>query len=206
MRGARVQAVVGELQGEKIDIIPWSPDPATFIVNALQPAEVTKVVLDIRKTSNCANISSTSSALMKSPVREANSFCRRSLSSASVRMSIDQPVSWRGQAHVLAAPADRQRKLRFGDDDLDPRLFRIEHDLGHFRGLQRVDDERRRIGRPGDDVDLLALEFTDHRLHARAAHADAGADGSIELSWRSTAIFARLPGSRAAALISITPS
>ncbi|MBL4645660.1 MAG: transcription termination/antitermination protein NusA [Rhizobiales bacterium] len=46
MRGSRVQAVVGELQGEKIDIIPWSPDAATFIVNALQPAEVTKVVLD----------------------------------------------------------------------------------------------------------------------------------------------------------------
>jgi N utilization substance protein A len=41
-----VQAVVGELQGEKIDIIPWSPDVATFIVNALQPAEVSKVVLD----------------------------------------------------------------------------------------------------------------------------------------------------------------
>ncbi len=46
MRGSRVQAVVNELQGEKIDIIPWSPDPATFIVNALAPAEVTKVVLD----------------------------------------------------------------------------------------------------------------------------------------------------------------
>ena len=46
MRGSRVQAVVGELQGEKIDIIQWSPDPATFIVNALAPAEVTKVVLD----------------------------------------------------------------------------------------------------------------------------------------------------------------
>ncbi|MEM6615059.1 MAG: transcription termination factor NusA [Pseudomonadota bacterium] len=46
MRGSRVQAVVNELQGEKIDIIPWSPDPATFIVNALQPAEVVKVVLD----------------------------------------------------------------------------------------------------------------------------------------------------------------
>ena len=45
-RGSRVQAVVGELQGEKIDIIPWSPDQATFIVNALQPAEVVKVVLD----------------------------------------------------------------------------------------------------------------------------------------------------------------
>ena len=46
MRGSRVQAVVGELQGEKIDIIPWSMDPASFIVNALQPAEVAKVVLD----------------------------------------------------------------------------------------------------------------------------------------------------------------
>ena len=46
MRGSRVQAVVGELQGEKIDIIPWSPDIATFVVNALQPAEVAKVVLD----------------------------------------------------------------------------------------------------------------------------------------------------------------
>jgi transcription termination/antitermination protein NusA len=46
MRGSRVQAVVGELAGERIDIIPWSPDAATFIVNSLQPAEVAKVVLD----------------------------------------------------------------------------------------------------------------------------------------------------------------
>ena len=46
MRGSRVQAVVNELQGEKIDIIPWSEDLPTFLVNALQPAEVTKVVLD----------------------------------------------------------------------------------------------------------------------------------------------------------------
>jgi N utilization substance protein A len=49
MRGSRVQAVVNELQGEKIDIIPWSPDVATFIVNALAPAEVAKVVLDEEK-------------------------------------------------------------------------------------------------------------------------------------------------------------
>ncbi len=46
MRGSRVQAVVNELQGEKIDIIPWNEDVPTFLVNALQPAEVTKVVLD----------------------------------------------------------------------------------------------------------------------------------------------------------------
>jgi transcription termination/antitermination protein NusA len=46
MRGSRVQAVVAELQGEKIDIIPWAHDPATFVVNALAPAEVAKVVMD----------------------------------------------------------------------------------------------------------------------------------------------------------------
>jgi len=46
MRGSRVQAVVNELGGEKIDIIPWNEDAPTFLVNALQPAEVTKVVLD----------------------------------------------------------------------------------------------------------------------------------------------------------------
>lgn len=46
MRGSRVQAVVSELNGEKIDIIPWTEDGATFLVNALQPAEVAKVVMD----------------------------------------------------------------------------------------------------------------------------------------------------------------
>src|SRR5258706_15591795 len=46
MRGSRVQAVVAELQGEKIDIIQWSQDEATFLVNALAPAKVTKVVMD----------------------------------------------------------------------------------------------------------------------------------------------------------------
>ncbi|MBX9977131.1 MAG: transcription termination factor NusA [Alphaproteobacteria bacterium] len=46
MRGSRVQAVVAELQGEKVDIIPWSSNPATFVVNALAPAEASKVVID----------------------------------------------------------------------------------------------------------------------------------------------------------------
>jgi N utilization substance protein A len=50
MRGSRVQAVVGELQGEKIDIIQYSTDQATFIVNALAPAEVMKVILDEEKS------------------------------------------------------------------------------------------------------------------------------------------------------------
>jgi N utilization substance protein A len=46
MKGSRVQAVVQEMQGEKIDIIPWSPDNATFVVNALQPAQVARVLID----------------------------------------------------------------------------------------------------------------------------------------------------------------
>jgi N utilization substance protein A len=50
MRGSRVQAVVQELQGEKVDIIPWSPEVANFIVNALAPAEVSKVLMDEETT------------------------------------------------------------------------------------------------------------------------------------------------------------
>jgi N utilization substance protein A len=46
MKGSRVQAVVQELRGEKIDIVPWDPDPAKFICNALAPAEITRVVVD----------------------------------------------------------------------------------------------------------------------------------------------------------------
>ena len=46
MRGARVQAVVNELHGEKIDIIEWTEDPAAFVVNALAPAEIERVLVD----------------------------------------------------------------------------------------------------------------------------------------------------------------
>ena len=52
----------------------------------------------------------------------------------------------------------------------------VEHHLHHLGRLQGVDDERRGVRRPGDDVDFLALQFVDHRLHARAAHAHASAD------------------------------
>ena len=46
MRGSRVQAVVSELQGEKIEIIPWSEDPVTFVINSLAPAVPSKVIMD----------------------------------------------------------------------------------------------------------------------------------------------------------------
>src|SRR4030095_14382896 len=84
----------------------------------------------------------------------------------------------RSQPHILAAAADRQRQLvvGVGNHDLDPLAVFVDHDLGDFGRRQRVDDEGRDIGRPRDDVDLLALQLVDHGLHARAAHADAGAD------------------------------
>ena len=90
---------------------------------------------------------------------------------------VDVPAGeLRGEAHVLAAPADRERKLRVRHHDFDALAVLVEHHLGDFGGRQRVDHEGRDVRRPRDDVDLLALQFVHHRLHARAAHADAGAD------------------------------
>ena len=55
-------------------------------------------------------------------------------------------------------------------------LVLVHDDLRHFRGRERTADELCRVGRPVDDVDLLAAKLLHDRLHARAAHADAGAD------------------------------
>ncbi len=82
----------------------------------------------------------------------------------------------RGETHVLAAAADGERQLVVGDDHLDPLRLLVEHDLGDLRRLQRVDDEGRGVRIPRNDVDALAGKLADHRLHAAAAHADAGAD------------------------------
>src|SRR5690606_33634027 len=82
-----------------------------------------------------------------------------------------------GEAHVLAAPADDQRQLIVGHHHLDPLVLLVHHHLADLGGGQGVDDEGRLVRAPLDDVDLLALQLGDHRLHAAAAHADAGADG-----------------------------
>ena len=81
-----------------------------------------------------------------------------------------------GQAHVLAAAADRLRQLVLGDRDVHRVLFFVDDDRLHFGRRHRVDDELRRIVVPQHDVDALAVQFVRHRLHARTAHADAGAD------------------------------
>jgi N utilization substance protein A len=55
MKGSRVQAVVQELRGEKIDIVTWDNDPAKFICNALAPAEITRVIVDEINTHGCCS-------------------------------------------------------------------------------------------------------------------------------------------------------
>src|SRR5262249_44436156 len=92
---------------------------------------------------------------------------------------VDVPTGQlRGQPDVLAAPADRKRQLvvGVGHHDLDPFAVLVDHDLGDLGRCQRVDDKGRDVGRPGNDVDLLALQLVDDGLHAGTAHADAGAD------------------------------
>src|SRR6266850_4637834 len=81
-----------------------------------------------------------------------------------------------GEPHVLAVAADRHREVLLVDDDIHGVLLLVDHDRGHLGRRQRADHELRRIGRPQHDVDPLAGELLRHRLHARAAHADAGAD------------------------------
>src|SRR6202040_1582572 len=77
---------------------------------------------------------------------------------------------------ILATAPNRQGELIVGHNDFDPRGILVKHDLDNFGRLQRVDDEGGGIRRPWNDIDLLALQFIDDRLHPRSAHADAGAD------------------------------
>ncbi len=108
---------------------------------------------------------------------------RAELLAAAVRFlglgqDIDVPAGeLRGEPHVLPPPPDGEAELVVGHHDLDALGLLVEHHLGHLGGGERVDHEGRRVGRPLDDVDLLALELGDDGLDPAAAHADAGADG-----------------------------
>ena len=111
-------------------------------------------------------------------LRALGEFLLPALGFLGLGQNVDVPAGeLRSEPHVLAAPADGERELVVGHDDLDAGGVLVEHDLHHLGRLQRVDDEGGGVGRPRDDVDLLALQLVDDRLHARAAHADAGADG-----------------------------
>ena len=127
-------------------------------------------------TSSCDRVSSTSSSVWNE---------RRALDELALallaRVGFGQDVDLRsgqlaGEPHVLAAAADGEAQLVVGDDDFDPALFLVDDDAADGRRLERVDDEGREVLRPGDDVDLLALQLLDDGLDAAALHADAGAD------------------------------
>src|SRR5450830_1625539 len=93
------------------------------------------------------------------------------------RHDVDLPASqFSSQAHVLARTADRNRQVFFIDHHVHGVLFFIDDDGRDIRGSQGANDELGRIIRPQHDVDALATEFTGDSLHARTAHADAGAD------------------------------
>ena len=81
-----------------------------------------------------------------------------------------------GEAHVLPAAADGDREVLLVHHHVHRVLFLVHQDRAHFGRRQRADHELRRVGRPEHDVDALAGQLLRHRLHARAAHADAGAD------------------------------
>ena len=143
---------------------------------------------------------------MKSFVRFSNSAWRCSDSSCSVTMSMSQPVAGRQAARSWPRPPVSERELLIRHHDLHPLAFLVEHDLGDLRRGQRIDDEVGRVGCPRNDVDLLALELIDHRLHARAAYRRRRRPDRPRRSREITAILARDPGSRATALTSTMPS
>src|SRR5260370_16315636 len=82
----------------------------------------------------------------------------------------------RAEADVLTAPSDGQAQLIVGHHDFDAALLLVHHHFGDLGRGERIDYESRRIGRPRDNVDLLALQLADDRLDPAAAHPDAGAD------------------------------
>ena len=99
-------------------------------------------------------------------------------------------------------------ELIVGNDDFDAVLFLVDDDAADGRGLETVDDERRGVLAPGDDVDLLALQLLHDGLDAATLHAHASADridARVVMADHAD-LGAAEPGSRAAALISMMPS
>jgi hypothetical protein len=105
-------------------------------------------------------------------------------------MSIFQPVSRAARRAFRPSLPIASASWSSGTTTVASRVVVDEH-LAHARGRERLGDEARRLRVPRDDVDLLAAELGDDHADARAARADAGADGSTPCAWDSTAIFER---------------
>ena len=82
----------------------------------------------------------------------------------------------RGEAHILSTPPDGEAQLLIRHHHIDALHVFIKHHFGNFRRSQRIDDERSRVGRPRNNIDLFALQLIDHGLNPTAAHANTRAD------------------------------
>ena len=186
MRGARVQAVVGEMQGEKIDIIPWSSDPATFIVNALQPAEVSKVVLDPEE------------ARVEVVVHEAQLSLAIGRRGQNVRLA-SQLTGWSIDILTEAEESERRQKefatrtelfvkalevdemfaqllASEGFETVEEIAFVDQNDLAIIEGLnEEIADELQ--ARARDYLDKLAAELESKRVELGVEDALAGVTG-----------------------------
>jgi N utilization substance protein A len=170
MRGSRVQAVVNELQGEKIDIIPWNADTATFLVNALQPAEVAKVVFD--EEANKIEVVVPDEQLSLAIGRRGQNV---RLASQLTGLDID----------ILTEEEESRRRQKEFDERTQ--LFMATLDLDEFFAQLLVAEGFRTVEEVAyvDQEELLAIEGVDEgtaeELQARARdHIEAQAKAALD--------------------------
>ncbi|TNC74270.1 transcription termination factor NusA [Rubellimicrobium roseum] len=170
MRGSRVQAVVNELQGEKIDIIPWSEDIATFLVNALQPAEVSKVVFD-EETSKIEVVVPEEQLSLAIGRRGQNVRLASQLTGRDIDILTEEQESSRRQKEF-----DERTQLFMGTLDLDEFFAQLLVAEG-FRTVEEVAyvDQDELLGIDGVD------ESTAEELQARARdHIEAQRKAALD--------------------------
>jgi N utilization substance protein A len=159
MRGIRIQNVVNELNGERIDVVQWDPEPSRFVANALSPAQVVSV--DTRDAENTAEV--------VVPDRQLSLAIGKEGQNARLAAKL---TGWRIDIKSQSA---YEQELAVRYDDLG-RVLLVGHDADDLGRAQRVGDEARRLWVPLDHVDALPVEFIHNVLDADATHADAGAD------------------------------
>ncbi|MCK9523654.1 MAG: transcription termination factor NusA [Proteobacteria bacterium] len=151
MRGSRVQAVVQELRGEKIDIVPWDPDPARFVCNAIQPAEVSRVIID------------DANGAMELVVPDDKLSLAIGRRGQNVRLA-SQLTNWKLDV-ISESKIEERERISIASlarlEGVDENMARMLYKLG-FRSLEEIADadvaELRAIPGMGDDAQIQALQ------------------------------------------------
>ena len=150
MKGSRVQAVVQELQGEKIDIIPWSEDTATFVVNALQPATVSRVVIDEEEKPHRSGRARRSAERSPSVAAARTCVSPRQLTGSAIDIMTEQEASEKRQKRIRRAFEDVRGRARRRRDAVaacwwpkaSPRLEEVAYiDMAELASIEGFDDE-----------------------------------------------------------------